>query len=52
MEKIIAILVTYNPDIKKLNAAITSITHQVDQIIIIDNHSKSLSGVRINDQKK
>ena len=52
MEKIIAILVTYNPDIEKLNAAIASITHQVDQIVIIDNHSKSLSGVRINDQKK
>lgn len=38
-EKIIASIITYNPDIKRLEQNINSISKQVNEIIVIDNGS-------------
>lgn len=51
--KIIATIVTYNPDIDRLNENIKSVYCQVDEIYIYDNASKNVNQIldKINDQK-
>lgn len=44
-ENIIAILVTYNPDIGVLSYCISSICTQVTQVVIIDNASSNVSEI-------
>lgn len=43
--KIVAGIVTYNPDLLRLDDNITSIYSQVDVIVIVDNHSNNLSDI-------
>ena len=40
--KILAGIVTFNPDIKRLSENIAAVSAQVDQVIIVDNHSTNL----------
>ena len=42
MDKIIASIITYNPEIHRLEKNIKSIVNQVDSIVIIDNKSSNL----------
>lgn len=42
MTKTFAVLVTYNPDLEKLQAAINSILHQVDRLVVVDNGSGNI----------
>ena len=42
MDKIIASIITYNPEIDRLEKNIKSIVNQVDSIVIIDNKSSNL----------
>lgn len=43
--KLIAGIVTFNPEIDRLKKNIDSITKQVDEIIIVDNNSKNISEI-------
>lgn len=42
MENIIAAIITYNPNLKRLEKNILSIINQVDRILIIDNKSSNI----------
>jgi len=39
MDKVLAVIVTYNPDVYHLQKLLESLLHQVDAQIVIDNHS-------------
>lgn len=43
---ILAVIVTYNPDIKRLLENINSIKNQVNQILIVDNNSKNIEKIK------
>lgn len=42
----LAVIVTYNPEIKRLLENINSIEGQVDEIIIVDNNSKNIEKIK------
>lgn len=43
--KIIASIITYNPAIDRLQDNINALLHQVNEVIIVDNHSTNLSKI-------
>lgn len=42
---ILAVVVTYNPDIERLKENINSIINQVDKILVVDNNSKNIKKI-------
>lgn len=46
MNKSIAGIVLYNPDLKRLAENVNAIASQVDEILFVDNHSLNLSNVK------
>lgn len=44
--KIIASIITYNPDIARLTFNIKAIFPQVDEIVLIDNGSKNINNIK------
>lgn len=47
-----AVYVTYNPDLDVLNASITSIMHQVEKVIVVDNSPVPFETIKIKDSEK
>lgn len=47
MIKIIAAVITYHPDLDHLEKLIMALLHQVDKLLIIDNHSQTLNPIRV-----
>lgn len=47
MNKILAVIVTYNPLASTLQSLLNSIQAQVDQVLIIDNHSDNYSDIAL-----
>ena len=43
MKKILAAIVTYNPDLERLQKNINAIEPQVEHLIIVDNGSKNIN---------
>lgn len=53
MKKILAAIVTYNPDLERLQKNINTIEPQVEHLIIVDNGSKNINLIsRIKDECK
>ncbi len=53
MKKILAAIVTYNPDLERLQKNINAIEPQVEHLIIVDNGSKNINLIsRIKDECK
>ena len=46
MIKVGAVIVTYNPDVIQLQKNVSSISPQVDTVIIVDNGSKNVTEIR------
>ena len=44
--KIIASIITYNPDIARLTFNIKAIFPQVDEVVLIDNGSKNINNIK------
>ena len=42
MNKILSVIVTYNPEINRLKQNLENIINQVDEVIIIDNNSDNI----------
>jgi len=47
-----AVYVTYNPDLDVLNSSITSIMHQVEKVIVVDNSPVPFETIKIKDSEK
>lgn len=47
MEPIAAIIILYNPEIKRLRKNIDSIAHQTHKIFLVDNGSKNIDDVKV-----
>lgn len=45
-KKVLAGIITYNPEIELLNKNIRSIKDQVDEVLIVDNHSTNVDDIR------
>lgn len=43
--KFLALIVTFNPDLERLNQCVSSIANQVDKILIVDNGSKNQNSI-------
>lgn len=43
--KVLATIVSYNPDVKLLDACISSIFNQVDKLVVYDNHSANIDEI-------
>ncbi len=50
MSKILAVVVTYNPDIGHLEKLLEVLLHQVEKILVIDNHSQDFNPKRLTIQ--
>lgn len=46
MEKVFGMIVTYNPEIERLNLNIDKIFKQLDKLVIYDNHSKNIEEIK------
>lgn len=44
--KILGVIITYNPDIKRLNKNIAAVIRQVDELLIVDNNSVNIQEIR------
>ena len=47
-EQVWAAIITYNSDIDRLSKNVSSIIHQVDKIIIVDNASDNITQIKEN----
>lgn len=47
MKRVLAGIVTYNPDLERLKENINSVKNQVDELIIVDNGSSNINGIRL-----
>jgi rhamnosyltransferase len=45
MDKVLAVIVSYNPDIEILRQCVCSVVDQVAELLVIDNHSDNLSDI-------
>jgi rhamnosyltransferase len=50
MIKIIAAIITYHPDLDHLEKLSMALLHQVDKLLIIDNHSQAFNPTRLTTQ--
>lgn len=42
---ILAVIILFNPNIKRLNENITTLKREVDEVLLIDNHSKNIKEI-------
>ena len=46
MTGVVAVFVTWNPELDRLSAAVASVAYQVERVIIIDNGSRNFEGLK------
>lgn len=52
MQKVIAGIITYNPDLGILAQAVESVSGQVEEVVVIDNGSANLKFLQYAEDKK